>query len=155
MTKMRAVQVGRAGGPLELVEREVPEPEQGEVRVRIEACGVCHSDSFTVEGLWPGLSFPRAMAGYGSARAAAGWRDGKTGNSRYTASVTDLRPQPFHRGGARHQCNDDDQRSNGNVTPTHGGPAFPYVCSSLLEERSWHQRDDGDATIAGDYVANR
>ena len=59
MTKMRAVQVMRAGGPLELVERDVPEPAQGEVRVRIEACGVCHSDSFTVEGLWPGLAFPR------------------------------------------------------------------------------------------------
>lgn len=59
MTKMRAVQVSRAGGPLELVERDVPEPAQGEVRVRIEACGVCHSDSFTVEGQWPGLAFPR------------------------------------------------------------------------------------------------
>jgi D-arabinose 1-dehydrogenase-like Zn-dependent alcohol dehydrogenase len=59
MAKMRAVQVARAGGPLEFVERGVPEPAQGEVRVRVEACGVCHSDSFTVEGLWPGLSFPR------------------------------------------------------------------------------------------------
>jgi D-arabinose 1-dehydrogenase-like Zn-dependent alcohol dehydrogenase len=58
MTKMRAVQATRAG-LLELVERDVPEPGQGEVRVRIEACGVCHSDSFTVEGQWPGLSFPR------------------------------------------------------------------------------------------------
>ena len=59
MAKMRAVQVARAGGPLELVERDVPEPARGEVRVRIEACGVCHSDSLTVEGQWPGLSFPR------------------------------------------------------------------------------------------------
>src|SRR5205807_3976629 len=42
-----------------LVEREMPEPMQGEVRVRVEACGVCHSDSLTVEGQWPGLSFPR------------------------------------------------------------------------------------------------
>ena len=58
MTKMRAVQVTRVGS-LELVERDVPEPAQGEVRVRIEACGVCHSDSFTVEGQWPGLSLPR------------------------------------------------------------------------------------------------
>jgi len=58
MTKMRAVQVTRAGS-LELVERDVPEPAQGEVRVRIEACGVCHSDSFTVEAQWPGLALPR------------------------------------------------------------------------------------------------
>jgi D-arabinose 1-dehydrogenase-like Zn-dependent alcohol dehydrogenase len=59
MAKMRAVQVARAGGPLELVERDMPEPNEGEVRVRIEACGVCHSDSLTVEGQWPGLAFPR------------------------------------------------------------------------------------------------
>jgi len=59
MAKMRAVQVVRAGGPLEIVEREVPEPARGEVRVRIQACGVCHSDSLTVEGQWSGLTFPR------------------------------------------------------------------------------------------------
>src|SRR5438477_150498 len=59
MAKMQAVQVARAGGPLELVEREVPEPAQGQVRVRVEACGVCHSDSLTIEGQWPDLSFPR------------------------------------------------------------------------------------------------
>ena len=59
MAKMRAVQVPRARGTLELVERDVPEPKQGEVRVRVEACGVCHSDNFTVEGQWPNLSFPR------------------------------------------------------------------------------------------------
>src|SRR5215472_16761474 len=58
MGKMRAVQVAQGGGALELVEREMPEPTQGEVRVRVEACGVCHSDSLTVEGQWPGLSFP-------------------------------------------------------------------------------------------------
>ncbi len=60
MAKMRAAQVSRGGGPLELVERDIPEPGRGEVRIRIEACGVCHSDSFTVEGQWPsGLVFPR------------------------------------------------------------------------------------------------
>ena len=58
MGKMRAVQVAQGGGALELVEREMPEPTQGEVRVRVEACGVCHSDSLTVEGQWPGLSSP-------------------------------------------------------------------------------------------------
>ena len=56
---MRAVQVPRAGGPLELVERDIPEPERGWVRVKVEACGVCHSDSLVKEGLWPGIQYPR------------------------------------------------------------------------------------------------
>ena len=45
MAKMRAVQVAQAGGALKRVVREMPEPAQGEVRIRVEACGVCHSDS--------------------------------------------------------------------------------------------------------------
>jgi Zn-dependent alcohol dehydrogenases len=57
--KMRAVQVPQAGGPLELVEREIPEPQAGWVRVKVEACGVCHSDSLIKEGLWPGIQYPR------------------------------------------------------------------------------------------------
>ena len=57
--KARYVQVDKAGAPLKLVTREVPEPGAGEVRVRIEACGVCHSDSVTVAGLFPGISYPR------------------------------------------------------------------------------------------------
>jgi D-arabinose 1-dehydrogenase-like Zn-dependent alcohol dehydrogenase len=59
MAKMRAVQVSRAKGPFEFVEREIPEPPAGWVRVRVEACGICHSDSFTKEGTWPGVSYPR------------------------------------------------------------------------------------------------
>jgi NADPH:quinone reductase-like Zn-dependent oxidoreductase len=57
--KMRAVQVSKAKGPLEVVEREIPEPKSGWVRVKVEACGVCHSDSLTKDGLWPGIQFPR------------------------------------------------------------------------------------------------
>jgi D-arabinose 1-dehydrogenase-like Zn-dependent alcohol dehydrogenase len=82
MAKMRAVQAARAGS-LELVERNVPEPAHGEVRVRVEACGVCHSDSFTIEGQWPGLSFPRIpgheIAGVIDAVGAGvvGWRTGQ------------------------------------------------------------------------------
>lgn len=56
---MRAVQVGEPGAALELVEREIPEPGTGEVLVRVHACGVCHSDVFTVQGSWPGVSYPR------------------------------------------------------------------------------------------------
>lgn len=82
MAKMRAVQVTRAGS-LELVERDIPEPGRGEVRVRVEACGVCHSDSFTVEGQWPGLAFPRIpgheIAGVIDALGpdVVGWRIGQ------------------------------------------------------------------------------
>jgi D-arabinose 1-dehydrogenase-like Zn-dependent alcohol dehydrogenase len=56
---MRAVQVSHANGPLELVERDIPTPAAGEVRIKVEACGVCHSDSFTKMGAFPGIDFPR------------------------------------------------------------------------------------------------
>jgi D-arabinose 1-dehydrogenase-like Zn-dependent alcohol dehydrogenase len=59
MPKMRAVQVSRAKGPLEVVERDIPEPVAGTVRVKVQACGVCHSDTLTKEGLWPGIEYPR------------------------------------------------------------------------------------------------
>ncbi|HEY1611689.1 MAG TPA: alcohol dehydrogenase [Paraburkholderia sp.] len=59
MPKMHAVQVTSAGGPLEVVERDIPEPTERQVLVKIEACGICHSDSLTKEGQWPGLQFPR------------------------------------------------------------------------------------------------
>jgi D-arabinose 1-dehydrogenase-like Zn-dependent alcohol dehydrogenase len=59
MPKMKAVQVPAAGGELEVVEREIPEPGPGQVRIRVQACGVCHSDSVTKEGLFPGISYPR------------------------------------------------------------------------------------------------
>jgi len=57
--KARAVQVVSAGGPLELVEREMREPGKREVRVKVQACGLCHSDSLTKEGHWPGIVYPR------------------------------------------------------------------------------------------------
>jgi D-arabinose 1-dehydrogenase-like Zn-dependent alcohol dehydrogenase len=57
--KMRAVQVPKAKGPLELIERDIPQPHAGWVRVKVEACGVCHSDSLTKEGQWPGIEYPR------------------------------------------------------------------------------------------------
>ncbi|HEX6544657.1 MAG TPA: alcohol dehydrogenase [Bryobacteraceae bacterium] len=55
----RYIQVEKAGAPLTAVTREVPEPKAGEVRVRVEACGVCHSDSITVGGLFPFITYPR------------------------------------------------------------------------------------------------
>ena len=59
MAKMKAVQVSKAGGDFELVEREIPEPGPGQVRIKVEACGVCHSDSLVKEGHWPGIKYPR------------------------------------------------------------------------------------------------
>src|SRR5882724_3087225 len=59
MTRMKAVQVSKSGGRLELVERPIPEPGRGQVRIRVDACGVCHSDVMVKDGLWPGLQYPR------------------------------------------------------------------------------------------------
>jgi len=59
MSKMRVVQVTRPNGPFEIVEREIPEPGADSVRVKVEACGICHSDSLTKEGAWPGIQYPR------------------------------------------------------------------------------------------------
>jgi D-arabinose 1-dehydrogenase-like Zn-dependent alcohol dehydrogenase len=58
MARMRVVQVAAPGAPFELVERELPSPGNGEVRIRVQACGVCHSDSFTKEGSFPGIRYP-------------------------------------------------------------------------------------------------
>ncbi len=95
MPKMRAVQVARPGAALELVEREIPQPGPGTVRIKVEACGVCHSDSVTVEGLMPGIEYPRIPghevigtidtlgAGVGDfspgQRVGVGWHGGQDG----------------------------------------------------------------------------
>src|SRR5262245_669706 len=57
--KMKAAQISKPGGDWELVEREIPEPNHGQVRVKVEACGICHSDVLVKEGIWPGLQYPR------------------------------------------------------------------------------------------------
>jgi D-arabinose 1-dehydrogenase-like Zn-dependent alcohol dehydrogenase len=59
MPKMKAVQVSKPGGDFELVERNIPEPGRTQVRIKVEACGVCHSDVLVKEGMWPGLQYPR------------------------------------------------------------------------------------------------
>jgi D-arabinose 1-dehydrogenase-like Zn-dependent alcohol dehydrogenase len=58
-TTMQTAQISKPGGDWEVVEREIPEPGPGHVRVKVEACGMCHSDMFVKEGLWPGLAYPR------------------------------------------------------------------------------------------------
>src|SRR5271156_527986 len=56
---MKAAQISKPGGDFEIVEREIPNPEAGQVRIKVQACGVCHSDMLTKEGAWPGIQYPR------------------------------------------------------------------------------------------------
>ena len=56
---MKAAQVPRPGADFEVVERAIPRPDAGHVRIKVQACGVCHSDVLTKEGSWPGIQYPR------------------------------------------------------------------------------------------------
>jgi D-arabinose 1-dehydrogenase-like Zn-dependent alcohol dehydrogenase len=95
MSTMRAMVVRGPGGKLEAAELPIPEPGPDEVRLRVRACGICHSDMYTMLGLWPGLAYPRApgheIAGTVDAvganvtsvqpgtRAGVGWHGGHDG----------------------------------------------------------------------------
>jgi D-arabinose 1-dehydrogenase-like Zn-dependent alcohol dehydrogenase len=59
MSKMKAVQVSKPGGNFELVEKNIPEPARNQIRIKVDACGICHSDSLVKDGHWPGLQYPR------------------------------------------------------------------------------------------------
>ncbi|MGH8200549.1 MAG: alcohol dehydrogenase [Steroidobacteraceae bacterium] len=80
---MKVVQVPAAGAAFQIVEREIPEPAAGHVRIKVQACGICHSDALTKEGQWPGISYPRVpgheVAGVIDELGAgvAGWRAGQ------------------------------------------------------------------------------
>jgi D-arabinose 1-dehydrogenase-like Zn-dependent alcohol dehydrogenase len=54
---MRSVQV--PNGSFEIVDRDIPEPDSGQVRIKVQACGICHGDSLTKEGVFPGIQYPR------------------------------------------------------------------------------------------------
>lgn len=83
MANMKAVQVTKAGGELELVDKPIPEPGNGQVRIRVEACGICHSDAFVKEGMFPGLNYPRVPGHEVAGRIDAlgegveGWKSGQ------------------------------------------------------------------------------
>src|SRR5438552_5025571 len=83
MAVMRVAQVSRPNGPLEIVERQIPEPGAGWMRIKVHACGVCHSDSVTKEGLFPGIQYPKVpgheVAGVIDAvgPGVAGWEPGQ------------------------------------------------------------------------------
>ena len=59
MTQMKVAQVPGPGADFQIIEREIPQPAAGQVRIKVEACGVCHSDVLTKDGLWPGIQYPR------------------------------------------------------------------------------------------------
>src|SRR5271165_3534143 len=83
MATMRVAQISRPNGPFELVDRPVPEPGPGSVRIKVQACGICHSDSLTKEGTYPGIQYPRVpgheVAGVIDAvgSGADGWAPGQ------------------------------------------------------------------------------
>src|SRR5437870_9438061 len=93
--RMRSVQVSKPKGALEVIERNIPEPGLAQVRIKVQACGICHSDSFTKDGLFPGIQYPRVpgheIAGVIDAlgegvnewkpgqRVAVGWHGGHCG----------------------------------------------------------------------------
>src|SRR6476646_483004 len=80
---MRAAQVPQPGAAFGIVEREIPTPGFQEVRIKVQACGVCHSDAFTKEGFWPGIQYPRVpgheVAGIIDELGAevTGWKEGQ------------------------------------------------------------------------------
>ena len=95
---MKVAQVASPGGDFEIVEREIPEPRAGEVRIKVQACGVCHTDALAKEGSWPGIQYPRVpgheVAGIIDAvgarvsewipgqRVGVGWHGGQDGTCR-------------------------------------------------------------------------
>jgi D-arabinose 1-dehydrogenase-like Zn-dependent alcohol dehydrogenase len=96
MARMRAVQVSGANAPFEVIVRDVPDPGPRQVRIKVQACGICHSDSFTKMGAFPGIRFPRVpghevvglLDGVGSevpdwkpgVRVGVGWHGGHCGH---------------------------------------------------------------------------
>lgn len=95
---MTVAQISKAGGDFEIVERKIPNPGAGQVRIRVEACGICRSDELTKEGLWPGVQYPRipghevvgtidelgagVTAWRPSQRVGVGWHGGHDGTCR-------------------------------------------------------------------------
>lgn len=92
---MKVAQISKSGGDFDLVEREVPKPGMRQVRIKVQACGICHSDALTKEGLWPGIQYPRVpghevvgiidevgagVTGWSlGQRAGVGWHGGQDG----------------------------------------------------------------------------
>lgn len=99
LAPMKVAQISKPGGEFEIVEREIPAPGMGEVRIKVQACGICHSDVLTKDGLWPGIQYPRIpgheVAGFidelgakvtawkQGQRVGVGWHGGQDNSCRY------------------------------------------------------------------------
>jgi D-arabinose 1-dehydrogenase-like Zn-dependent alcohol dehydrogenase len=99
ITTMKVAQISKPGGEFEIVERVIPKPGQGQVRIKVQACGICHSDVLVKEGAWPGIQYPRIPghevvgvvdeAGPGVSawkvgqRVGVGWHGGQDGTCLY------------------------------------------------------------------------
>ena len=83
VTPIKVAQIPKAGADFQIVERDIPKPDTGQVRIKVQACGVCHSDMFTKEGAWPGIQYPRVpgheVAGVIDELGAgvSGWKKGQ------------------------------------------------------------------------------
>src|SRR5882672_11946800 len=96
--QMKVAQVPRAGADFQIVERDIPSPGAGQVRIKVKACGICHSDVLVKDGLWPGIQYPRVpghevagiidevspgVSGWKKGqRAGVGWHGGHDGTCR-------------------------------------------------------------------------
>ena len=92
---MKAAQISKPGADFEVVEREIPKPGAGQVRIKVQACGVCHSDVLIKDGMWPGIQYPRVpghevvgkidelgegvSAWHTGQRVGVGWHGGQDG----------------------------------------------------------------------------
>jgi D-arabinose 1-dehydrogenase-like Zn-dependent alcohol dehydrogenase len=96
---MKVAQISKPGADFEIVERDIPKPGALQVRIQVEACGICHSDSLTKEGSWPGIEYPRipgheiagiidelgpGVSGWKQGqRVGVGWHGGQDGTCLY------------------------------------------------------------------------
>jgi len=104
MQLMKAVQVSKPGGDFELVRREIPSPREGEILIKVEACGICHGDAIVKNGTFPNIGYPRipghevigTVAGLGSLtddfrlgeRVGLGWHGDTVSNAAPAEGVT-------------------------------------------------------------------
>jgi NADPH:quinone reductase-like Zn-dependent oxidoreductase len=96
MKTMRVAQIPAAKQAFEIVERPIPEPAPGTVRIKVEACGVCHSDSVVKEGHWPGLQYPRVPGTKWPARSTPSgrvYRDGSRDSASVSAGIMEVAPR--------------------------------------------------------------
>ena len=92
MTTMKIAQIPKAGGEFQIIEREIPAPGPGQVRIRVQACGVCHSDVLVKDGGWPGLAYPRVPS-------AEEYLGGREPRGRASAHRARAPGDPAHPGG--------------------------------------------------------